>query len=228
MACLWAPLFVCPMKNRNLEETIKEKVSPLLEETMEKSWGITIPQLETDITDRLKNPRLQFYVPAASTFEQAKRLFKIEFMKKELRLHQGNISHLAKTLDLDRRSIHRTIKELDLDVQEIRHLPESREEYQQHMVDEVIRKSLDQYKDLIQPEKMDKMYQQVSTLSRNIAKHLPHHDLTWKEAEREFETQFLEHALVEQGGNISKTAQKIEIRVETLYRKVKKLGLRSQ
>ena len=128
---------------------------------MEKSWGITIPQLESDITDRLKNPRLEFYIPAASTFQQAKRLFKAEFIKKELRLHKGNISQLAKTLEIDRRSIHRTIKDLDVDLGNIRNLPETQERYQEQLVDEAIRTSLDQYRDLIQPEKMEKMYIEV-------------------------------------------------------------------
>ena len=211
---------------KGLEETIKEKVSPLLEETMEKSWGITIPQLESDITDRLKNPRLEFYIPAASTFQQAKRLFKAEFIKKELRLHKGNISQLAKTLEIDRRSIHRTIKDLDVDLGNIRNLPETQERYQEQLVNEAIRTSLDQYRDLIQPEKMEKMYIEVPALSKNIAKHLPHQDLSWKEAELEFEKQFLQHALEENQGDVSKTAQKSKIRVETIYRKIKRLGLK--
>ena len=61
---------------KDLEETIKEKISPLLEQTMEKSWGITIPKLETDITDRLKQPQLHIYVPSTYTFQQAKNFFK--------------------------------------------------------------------------------------------------------------------------------------------------------
>ena len=46
-------------KKKDLEETLKEKVVPLLEETMEKHWGITIPQLEEDISDQLRKPHLQ-------------------------------------------------------------------------------------------------------------------------------------------------------------------------
>ena len=108
-------------KKKDLEDTIKDKVSPLLEETMERSWGITIPQIESDITDMLKNPPLQIYVPMNLTFQEAKKLFRSEFIKKELGLHQGNISQLAKTLDVDRRSVHRAIKDLDIDMEKIRH-----------------------------------------------------------------------------------------------------------
>lgn len=214
------------MTEKNLEETIKDKVTPLLEETMEKNWGITIPQLESDITDRLKQPQLQIYVPANFTFQQAKKLFKEKFIRKELRLHQGNVSQLAKTLDVDRRSIHRTIKELDIDVEKLRHQSESREEDRQELINKTIRSSLDQYREIIRPQKMEQMYREVPTLSRNIAKFLPHQELTWKEAEREFEKQFLTHALNENNWNISKTAKGLEIRVETLHRKIKKLHLK--
>ncbi len=210
----------------DLEATIKEKVTPMLEETMEKSWGITIPQLETDITDRLLNPPLQMYLSPTMTFKEAKKKFKSEFIKRELRLHQGNISQLAKTLDVDRRSIHRVIKDLDIDMERIRDEMTTQESRQEEVVDHTIRSTLDQYKGFIQPHQLKKMYEEVPRLSRNIAKFLPHQDITWKEAEREFEKQFLEHALKEHKWSISKVAEKLDIRVETLHRKVKKLGLR--
>jgi len=63
-------------------------------------------------------------------------------------------------------------------------------------------------------------------LSRNIAKVLPHQELSWKEAEKEFEKQFLKHALEDNDSDVTKTAKKIEIRTETLYRKIKKLGIK--
>ena len=213
-------------EQKDLEETIKEKINPLLEKTMEKHWGITIPKLEDDLTTKLKNPSLNIYVPSNLTFSSAKKVFKTEFMKRELRLHQGNISHLAKQLGIDRRSIHRTIKELRIDVEEIREDMESSEEHQTEFVDQALRATLDQYKDIIQPQKMEKMYEEVSSLSRNIAKILPHKDLSWKEAEKEFEKQFLEQGLKKNNGNVMKTAQKIQIRAETLHRKIKKLGLK--
>tara|TARA_Y100000310_G_C20609278_1_gene777168 strand:- start:424 stop:1089 length:666 start_codon:yes stop_codon:yes gene_type:complete len=216
-------------KKKDLEDTIKDKVSPLLEETMERSWGITIPQIESDITDMLKNPPLQIYVPMNLTFQEAKKLFRSEFIKKELGLHQGNISQLAKTLDVDRRSVHRAIKDLDIDMEKIRHDHDnltSKEKSQEELVDQTIRSALEQYKEIIQPHQMEKMYHELPNLSRNIAKFLPHQDLTLKGAEKEFEKQFLTHALTENEGSVSKTAKKLQIRVETLHRKVKKLGLK--
>ena len=214
------------MATKNLEEAVKEKITPLLEETMEKSWGITIPKIEEDIADRLLKPQLHVYIASNTTFKKAKQFFKKEFIKNELKLHQGNISHLAKMLRIDRRSVHRAIKDLEINVEELRQQQISPEEWQEEVVDQTIRTTLDRYKEIIQPQKMEQMYGQLSHLSRNIAKVLPHQELTWKEAENEFEKQFITHALEENRKEISQTAKKIEIRVETLYRKIKKLGIR--
>ncbi len=213
---------------KDLEQAIKEKVSPLLEESMEKHWGITIPKLESDITDQLKKPQLNVYLPPNLPFEKAKKTFKAEFIKRELRLHRGNVSQLAKLLELDRRSIHRAIKDLDIDVEEVRSRPASKEDYQKMLVDNLIRSALEQYKELIQPQKMEKLYQDVDSLSRNIAKFLPPPELSWKQAELEFEKQFLRQALEESGWKISAAAAKLKIRPETLHRKVKKLGIRKE
>lgn len=211
---------------KDLEQTIKEKVSPLLEETMEKHWGITIPKLESDITDQLKQPQLNVYLPLNLPFEKAKKAFKAEFIKRELRLHRGNVSQLAKLLELDRRSIHRAIKDLDIDVEEVRRRPESKEDYQKMVVDNLIRSALGQYKELIQSQQMEKLYQEVDSLSRNIARFLPPPELSWKQAEQEFEKQFLVQALEESGWKISVAAAKLKIRPETLHRKVRRLGIR--
>ena len=176
------------MPKKDLEETIKEKVSPLLEETMEKHWGITIPQLGEELTDKLKNPQLNIYVPSNLNFSAAKKVFKAEFLKRELRLQKGNISQLAKVLGIDRRSVHRVIKKLGIDIDTVREKIKSEDDYQEDFVDQALRSTLDQYKEVIQPQKMEKMYQEVGVLSRNIAKVIPHQDITWKEAEREFNT----------------------------------------
>lgn len=211
---------------KDLEETIKEKVSPLLEETIEKNIGVTIPKLESDISDKLKNPHLNIYVSPELPFSDAKKKFKEEFLKKELRLHLGNISQLAKSLGINRRSVHRAIKELNINLEDLRQKEESTEERYEELIDETIRSTLEQYKEIIQPQKMEQMYGDIPNLSRNIAKFIALPDLTWKEAEKEFEKQFLVRALAENEGNVSKTAHKIKIRAETLHRKIKKLKLK--
>ena len=179
------------MSKTDLEEKIKEKVSSLLEETMEKHWGITIPKIEEDLSGKLSHPQLNIYVPLNLSFSAAKKFFKAEFLKRELRLHKGNISQLAKVLGIDRRSVHRVIKDLGVDVEKLRKEIQSIEDSQTGFVDHAIRSTLDQYKEVIQPQKMEKMYEEVHELSRNIAKILPHQELSWKEAEKECERQFL-------------------------------------
>ncbi len=210
---------------KDLEGTIKEKVSPILEHTIEKSFGITIPKLEADITDTLMNVSISLYVPLNTTYPEAKKIFKKEFLRQQLRVHQGNVSQLAKFLGIDRRSIHRSIKEFNLDIERTKNVPESNEREFQTQIDQAIKHTLDNYREIIQPKKMELMYEELPSLSRNIAKFLPAPNFTWKEAEEEFERQFLENAL-KSTENISKIAQKIELRKETLYRKVKKLGLK--
>lgn len=214
------------MKSKqDLEEALKGKVSPLLEETMEKQWGITIPKIGEDITDQLKETQLKMYIPPNTSFSKAKKFFKTEFLKRELGLHRGNISNLAKVLALDRRSIHRAIKDLDINVEKIKTKSESPEKYQEEAVGRAIRTTLEGYEEIIQPEKMEKFYQELPALSRNIAKFLPYQELTWKEAEWEFEKQFLRQALAEHGWKVSETAKRIKLRAETLHRKIRKLGL---
>src|SRR3989344_9466052 len=103
------------MDKHGLEETIRGKVALLLEETMAKSWGIYIPQVQSDITDKLQNPLpQQLYLFRESSFPEATQTFKAEFLKNQLRFHGGNISQLARFIGLDRRSVHRSVKRLSL------------------------------------------------------------------------------------------------------------------
>ena len=208
----------------DLEATIKEKVAPMLEETMEKHWGITIPQIESDITDKLKSPQIQIYVSPQLAFAEAKHFFKAEFLKKSLAQHLGNVSQLAKVLRIDRRSVHRAIKSLDIDMETLRG-KEDPSRFREEIIDRTIRSALDHYKELIHPQKMEDLYSDIPALSRNIAKVLPDQEMSWKQAEKEFERQFLSLALAEQQHKVVETAQKLKMRVETLYRKIRRLGL---
>lgn len=210
----------------DLETTIKEKVAPLVEETMSKTWGITIPKIESDITDQLTKPALHLYIPLNLPYKDAKKKFKKEFLTRELRRHIGNVSELAKILGIDRRSIHRTIKELDIDMDTMRKRLELDDHKLEHFVDNTIRSTLDQYKTIIHPEKMEQLYSALPKLSRNIAQLLPQEILNWKDAEDEFEKQFISHSLNIHHHNISQTARDLGLRAETLYRKIRELSIR--
>ena len=212
---------------KDLEATTKEKVAPLLEETLEKSFGVVIPKLEQDITDRLSAPAMNIYVPLVASYKLAKKKFKQEFLRRELLLKRGNVSQLAKLLGVDRRSVHRAIKEMKLDVDVLRDEGEGEMKYKEQVVDQTIRGALEQYKSIFHPARMEDMYKDVPLLSRNIANILPLEQLSLKEAQREFERQFFLHHMVEEKGNVKSAAQKIGLRVETLQRKMKKLGMKS-
>ena len=66
------------MTKKDLEDTIKEKVNPLLEETMEKSWGVSIPKLETDITAKLKESSLNIYIPLGKGFSESDQVLSFD------------------------------------------------------------------------------------------------------------------------------------------------------
>ena len=85
------------------------------------------------------------------------------------------------------------------------------EEYAEHLVHQTIRSALEEYKEIIQPQKMEKIYQEVPALSRNIAKFF-HRSAHLEQAELEFERQFLSEALKDNRWKIIETAQKIGLR----------------
>lgn len=97
--------------------------------------------------------------------------------------------------------------------------------YQKEAVDAILKDTLDNYRQIIVPERLKKMYKNVDKLSSEIVEELPPVEMSWEEAEREFEKRYLEKALKENKGNISLTAKKIGLRYETLHRKLKKIGM---
>ena len=209
----------------DLERVIQDKVKPLIDSSMQKFLGITIKELSTDISDRLKRtPLLDFKIDTSMLFKKAKKLFKKEYVRKLLQLKQGNISDVARIAAIDRRSIHRFAKDLKREVQKIR--KEITNLYSKETaVKSIIEESLDTFKDTITPKKLEKAYKNVSTISKDILKELPIKQLTLKQAMEEFEKEYLKKALKENLNNISKTAKAVGLRAETLFRKLRKLGL---
>ena len=64
----------------DLERVIQDKVKPLIDSSMQKFLGITIKELSTDISDRLKRtPLLDFKIDTSMLFKKAKKLFKKEY-----------------------------------------------------------------------------------------------------------------------------------------------------
>ena len=73
-----------------LEQLIDQKVKPLLDEAMHKNLGITVSELENDISDRLKRiALLEFDVDTKLKFKEAKST-----INHILELHLLNIKYL--------------------------------------------------------------------------------------------------------------------------------------
>ena len=209
----------------DLERVVKERIEPLLEEAMQKFLGVTIREVERDITEKIGGERLiGLAVRADLPFKEAKRLFKKEFLERTLKTHYGNVSEVADILGLDRRSIHRDLKTLGVDMKKVREKVYKAGYFEKEAVDNVIRKVLEQYKQSIRPERLEKMYEYVPELSESIVHLLPL-QTSWKEAEHEFEKRYLK-AVLARYTTVSGTARAIGLRYETLLRKMKKFGMR--
>ena len=210
-----------------LENIVVAKVKPLLEQAMHRSLGITIQELQTDISDRLKkSPLLDVSIDVRVKFKEAKRRFKQLYIRRLLQQHLGNIENVAKIVAVDRRSIHRIVAQMKLDVVQLREQLDKSAYFKRAAVQDIIEGSLQQYKGAIHPKRYEALYKEVPQLSQNIIKELPELPATLKVAEREFEKEYIAKALEENNHNISKTARKIGLRFETLHKKIKKLGLR--
>ena len=211
--------------NTELENLVETRIKPLLAEAMHQNLGITIQELESDISDRLKKNSLHFPIDIKLKFKEAKRRFKQLYIQNLLKKNLGNIEQVAKIAAVDRRSIHRIVAEMKLDVQQLREQIDKREYFKQSAVQDIIQESLQNYKSAIHPKRYENLYKKAPQLSKDILKELPDIPEELKVAEQEFEKSYLSQALKENNNNITRTAQKIGLRFETLHRKMKKLGL---
>ncbi|HLC33346.1 MAG TPA: helix-turn-helix domain-containing protein [Candidatus Nanoarchaeia archaeon] len=213
------------MVTPELEYLVETKVKPLLKEAMNKSLGITIQELQADISDRLKNTIFNFQIDTRMKFKEAKRRFKQSYISGLLKQNLGNIETVAKIAAVDRRSIHRIVAQMRLDVEQLREQLDRKEYFKQAAVQDIIQGSLEHYKNALHPKRYDAFYKEAPKLSKDILKELPEIPEALKVVEKEFEKKFISQALAENNNNISKTARKIGLRFETLHRKMKKLGL---
>lgn len=213
-------------QKETLEAVVTTKIKPILETNLQKILGVTIDELNEDISARLqRNPLLDFEIDTTLTFKQAKKRFKKAYLRKLLEIRYGNISEVAKLADVDRRSIHRIVKHGKINVDKIRHEMAKAYNIKKAAINHIIEDVLDSYKEVIHPVKLEKAYEQVSGVSEEILGKLPEEPLTLKQAETIFEKEFIQKALKEHEFNITKTAKAIGLRYETLHRKIKKLGI---
>ncbi|MFQ5620860.1 MAG: helix-turn-helix domain-containing protein [Candidatus Nanoarchaeia archaeon] len=213
-------------KDVDLENVISKKVKPMLDKAMKEYLGITVNEIEADISDKLlKSPLLDVEINTSIPFKKAKEKFKQTYLLKLLKHKYGNVSMVADIADVDRRSVHRLVKKFGIDVHAMRKEMTKSTYLKEVRVTDVIENTLDSYKQVINPTRMESFYKNVPELSKNITKALPDNYLTLKEAEEEFEKQYVLRALEESGGNISKAARAVGLRYETMHRKMKQLGI---
>jgi DNA-binding NtrC family response regulator len=214
------------MAEKSLEKALKEKIKPMLEESMHDLLGVTISEFGEDISDKIeKNPLIAYDIDTSLSFKAAKKLFKKQFLTRMLQNNYGNVSFVARITGLNRRSIHRAIKELGINVKRTRKEMVKADYYRKEAVDSILKETLDNYRQVIRPSRLDKMYRNVDKISGEIVKELPTIEMIWDDAEKEFEKAFISKALKENKDNVSKTASKIGLRYETLHRKIKRLGI---
>lgn len=216
---------ISAIMHNDLEKVISEKIRPIIDTSMQKFMGVTIKELSTDISHKLKRtPLLDFKINTSLPFKKAKNLFKKDYIKKLLEMSQGSIADVARISGVDRRSIHRFTKDIKKDINKLR--KGIKQSYKTGtVINSMIEESLGTLKDVIKPEKLDNVYKNVTAISKDILRELPIMKLTLKQALNEFEKEYLKKAIRQNEKNISKTAKSIGVRAETLFRKLKKLGL---
>jgi hypothetical protein len=195
------------MVEMKLERVISERIEPLVDTTINRVLGISLPSLKTDISDRLRqNPR--FVVNTATPFKEAKRQFKKYFLQKLL------------STGVKRESLHRLIKQLGVEKDtDFRHY------MKREAVKTILHDCVETYTHALHPARMKDMYQKIPALTSEIVEQLPDKLQSMDEAEAEFERAFIRQALLENNHNISATSRKIGLRFETLHRKMKKLEI---
>lgn len=217
------------MPIKDLEQNLEKNVKPVLDKAMHDYLGISIPNIESDISDALKkNPLLELAVNTDLNYKDAKKAFKKAYISHLLRLNFGNVSEVARIAGIDRRSIHRLISELKVKVEDFRKELFRAEYLKKTEIQNIIEHTLEQYKDILQPDKLKALYNYAPELSKDIVKELPESPLTLKEAEEYFDKKYISKKLDENDQNISKTAKVIGLRFETLFRKIKKLSIETR
>ncbi|RME54961.1 hypothetical protein D6777_02120 [Candidatus Woesearchaeota archaeon] len=211
---------------KDLENFIETEIEPVIEKTIQKFLGVTIKELNKDITDKLKkNPLVEIHVPKGLTLKNAKRIFRKAFIERLLKSHFGDVTAVARICGVDRKTIHRMINELGIDINVCRKALLKPEYVKKEALNYVIEESLKSYDKVLHPEKLSTIYKNVDELSRQI---LNEYNFSWptlKEAEKEFEKEYITNELKENNWKLTITAKKLNIRYETLHRKIKILKI---
>lgn len=212
------------MQKEDLEKVINER-RKIVETVMHKFLGVSIKELNKDITSRLSYP-FEYLVDISVKFKKAKKLFIRAYLENILKKNLGNVSEAAREAGINRRTIHRLIIELNISIESIRKFLVRPDYVKKDELNKILESTLKKYDDVIHPSKLTEMYKNLPTATDDILRNLPDKSMTLKEAEDEFEWMYLRKALKENEMDEKKTAKKIGIRYETLHRKWQRLKQR--
>lgn len=209
-----------------LEKEINLKIRPLLDKTMQKTLGITVNEIASDISDKLlKTPLADMVVESRLSYKKAKDAFRRWFLVKMLMLNCGNVSEVARKCAINRRSIHRMMVRYNININKLREELIKRDYVKRTAISSMIETTIKDYEQGLNPEKLEEFYKDVPSLSKQILEKLPEETITLREAEKEFEKRYLKKIL-DDNNKLPLLAKKIGIRQETLYRKLKKLEIK--
>jgi DNA-binding NtrC family response regulator len=211
---------------KNIDLLLDEKFSHLIGNITSRFLGVHVDELNKDLTTKLtKSPFIDFEINTKIPFKEAKKRFKKYYLKKLLSLNLGNISEVAKKSKINRRSLHRLITELNINIKKIKKDLIRPYEIKVSSVSNAIENVLDDYKRVIHPDKLESIYKSVHEISHNLMKEVPDTIMPLKDAIAEFEKRYLQKALIESNHNIAVVARRIQLRYETLHRKLRSLRL---
>lgn len=209
-----------------IEKVISEDTLPVVEKAVHKVIGISIKELNQDITQKLKkNPLLEFNINTHVPLRSAKKAFRKGYLEKVLKSHFGDISATARILEVDRKTIHRMISELGIDIKECKKALVTEDYIKEMTLSNAITNLLKNYENILHPARIDEAYSNISKISEEIVKEVQFSFLPLKDAEKEFEREYISAALKDNKNSLPKTAKSIGISHEALYRKAKSLGL---
>ena len=194
----------------------------IVEDVFHRYLGISIRELHDDITNRLGDPTIDMIPFEKRDYKEAKSVFLKHFLVRLLNRHRGNVKSASDEARSSRRTLHRMIKNLSIDLSSIRR-ETSYPEYENKIYD-TVEKSLKQYEDVLHPKKIDDIYSNMDSISKDIAKGtIDSAKLSMREASDIFDYFFLADKIREAKGNLSRTSKEIGLSYETLYRKLRRL-----
>lgn len=199
----------------------KEQIGDKVDKAMKNFLGVSIKEVNEDISNKLVNPVLKIDIDTARKFKDAKKEFKRQFLINLLQSNYGNVSKVAEIAGLDRRSIHRLIKSFNINIDDLRKGPYYfTKDQKENYVYSVVEETLSKYE--LTKDKRDNL---AKDDIRDISVALPDVNLSYEDAMKEFEIQFLSRVLKENDFNANTTAKQIGVARETLSRKINELHI---